>query len=104
MSFFDWWEGNRQKTLGGFIALFSTIGVLIAAGAFDNLLSETAIGWLGIACALVTGVAGGSVSRTGFQNTTKERVAQAAATVEVAKAQQAVAIKSVVESSPGGKP
>ena len=102
MTFWDWWENNRQKTLGAVVAFFSVVGGLIAAGAFDKLLSEMAIGWLGISCAVVTGVAGSTITRTGFQNTTRERVAASASTVAVASATTAKAMETAIQATPGG--
>ena len=109
MTFWDWWENNRQKTLGSVVAFFSVVGGLIAADAFDKLLSDTAVGWLGIACAVVTGVAGSVVTRTAFQNTTRERVAASAAQVVVAKANieeakatTASAMETAIHATPGG--
>jgi hypothetical protein len=105
MSFWDWWESNRQKTLGSVVTFFSVVGGLIAADAFDKLLSDTAVGWLGIACAVVTGVAGSATIRSAFQNTTQERVAEAAATIAVAQASTAATIESALQTPPpaGGK-
>jgi hypothetical protein len=104
MTFWDWWSDNRQKTWSSITAFFSVIGGLTSAGSFNGLLSDTVIGWLGISCALVTGFAGSATFKTALQNTTKERVAASEATVEVAKAHQAAAMKTAIESTPGPKP
>lgn len=100
MTFWDYWSDNRQKILGSVTAAFSVIGGLVAAGAFDKLLSEMAIGWLGVATAIVTGVAGSATVKSGFSNTTKERVAQAAATVAMAEADTARIIDTALHTEP----
>lgn len=71
------WSDNGTKILGGLSTLFGTILTLITTGAFDKLLSETSIGWLGIIASLVTTTLGGTTIARGFNNTTKEKLADA---------------------------
>jgi hypothetical protein len=104
MTFWDWWENNRQKTWATIGFIFSVIGGALIAGQFEGILSPNAIVIFGLFCSIMTGIASGGTGKAALENTTRERVAKAAATVEVAKAQQAVAIKSVVETSTGEKP
>lgn len=74
MSFF---EEHGTKLYGGATAFLGTLATLIQTGAFNELLSKSAIGWLGIFAALATAVLGGMTMARGFTNTTKERVAAA---------------------------
>jgi hypothetical protein len=74
MSFFS---EHGTKLYGGATALLGTLGTLLQAHQFDKLLSETAIGWLGIFVALGTAVLGGMTMARGFNNTTAVRVASA---------------------------
>lgn len=87
MTFWQWVLDNQTKLLGGTTILLGTLVSLAAAGQLDGLIAPTAIKWLGIANVLIGALTG----RAGFSNTTKERVADAAATVAVAKADVAVA-------------
>ncbi len=61
---------NLTKILG---AIQTTLMAMIAAGSFDGLLSVPAIRWMGIVGMLV----GAATTAVGFNNTTKERVAEA---------------------------
>ncbi len=71
------WSENGTKILGALTAVLGTLASLIAAGAFKELLSQTAIGWLNIVVSLATAGVGGATMARGFNNTTKERVASA---------------------------
>lgn len=102
MTFAQFWSDNQQKVFGTVTAFFSVLAGLLAAGTFEPVLSEYWITWLGIISALVTGVAGVGTVQSGYKNTTKERVAASAATIEVAKAAQGIAMKSAIEATPGG--
>lgn len=61
---------NITKILG---AIQTTLMAMIAAGSFDGLLSGPSIRWIGIVGTLV----GAATTAVGFNNTTKERVAEA---------------------------
>lgn len=74
MSFFT---EHGTKLYGAATAFLGTLSTLMQAGAFNDLLSKPAIGWLGIFVALATAVLGGMTMARGFTNTTAERVATA---------------------------
>lgn len=74
MSFFS---EHGTKLYGGLTAFLGTLSTLIQTGAFNDLLSKPAIGWLGIFVALGTAVIGGMTMARGFNNTTAVRVAEA---------------------------
>jgi hypothetical protein len=95
MTFFDFITENRTKLLGTATTLVAGILGMIASGMFDDLLTEIAIKWMAVLLSIANIVLGGSTIATGFANTTRERVATAAATVEVAKANTASAMKTV---------
>lgn len=74
MSFFS---EHGTKLYGGATTFFGTLATLIQTGAFNELLSKPAIGWLGIFTSLATAVIGGMTMARGFNNTTQVRVAEA---------------------------
>lgn len=96
MTFWKWVLDNQTKLLGGATILLSTMVSLAAAGQLDGLIEPTAIKWLGIINVLVGALTG----RAGFSNTTKERVAQAAATVAVAEADTARLVDIALHTEP----
>lgn len=71
----NFWKDNGTKVLGALTAMLGTLASLIAAGAFRELLSPAAIGWLNIFVSLATAGAGGATVVRGFTNT---KVAEAA--------------------------
>lgn len=77
MTFWDLISENKTKILGIATSVQATLSGLIAAGAFMDLLTPVAIGWLGIAVALAGAVFGVTTVGVGFSNTTRERVAMA---------------------------
>ncbi len=68
---------HGTKMYGAATSFFGTLGALIAAGAFKDLLEPVTIGWLNIITALVTAVLGGMTMARGFNNSTAEKVANA---------------------------
>lgn len=101
MTFWEFIDNHKTKMLGTFVAASGFVSAATASGMFTGLLEPTTVQWLGIGSGLVTAAFGGGTYAAGRSNTTKERVAQAAATVEVAKAHQADAMKTAIESTPG---
>lgn len=74
MSFF---ADHLTKLLGSLSTAVGTVQVLITTGAFNGLLSDNGVRWLGIAAAIATALLGGATVARGVNNTTKERVAAA---------------------------
>jgi hypothetical protein len=68
---------HGTKLYGGLTSFFGIVGGLVTTHAFDKLLTETQIGWLGIVCTVSTAVLGGMTAARGFNNSTAERVATA---------------------------
>jgi Na+/melibiose symporter-like transporter len=98
------WSENKTKILGAAASVVGYISAGIAAGMFMGLLEPTTVQWLGIGCGAAIAVLGHFTSAVGFSNTTKERVAQSQATVEVAKAHQAEAMVEAINTpAPGGQ-
>lgn len=96
----NFWTDNRTKILGSFIAIASGVTVMISSGTFEDLLSPIAIRWLSIVCQLFITAAGVWTIGVGVQNTTKERVAESKAIVEVAKAETAIAMETALRTEP----
>lgn len=69
------WNENGTKILGGITAGLGTLQTFITTGAFDKLLSEVAIGWLGIFLGTATAVIGGATMARGFNNSAQAKVA-----------------------------
>lgn len=89
MTFWDWVGDNRTKLLGAITTLLSTLTGMIASGMFEGLMEPTSIRWIGIMATLLGVVVGGGTVAVGFSNTTREHIADAAATAAVAKAEGA---------------
>lgn len=70
-------QEHGTKIYGGLTSFFGTVGGLVTTGAFDKLMSEPAVGWLGIVCTVSTAVLGGMTMARGFNNSTAEKVAAA---------------------------
>ncbi len=70
-------DENLTKVLGYIVATFSAVSTLVAAGAFNGLMSNAAERWTAIVCGLVATVFGGATVGRGYNNSTKERVAEA---------------------------
>lgn len=71
------WQENGTKVLGSVTAVLGTLASLIAAGAFKELLTPAAIGWLNIFVSLATAATGGATLARGFNNSAQAKVAQA---------------------------
>lgn len=67
---------HGTKIYGATTAFLGTLATLIQTGAFVDLLSKVAIGWLGIFVALSTAVVGGMTMARGFNNTTAAKTAE----------------------------
>jgi hypothetical protein len=72
-----WLTDNLTKILGTMTTFFGTLGALLGAGAFNELLTKSQIGWLGIVTALFTAMLGGATTARGFNNSSKVKIAQA---------------------------
>jgi hypothetical protein len=72
---------HGTKIYGAATAFLGTLATLVQTGAFVELLSKVAIGWLGIFCALATAVIGGMTMARGFNNTTASKTAEKVADV-----------------------
>jgi hypothetical protein len=68
MTFWDFITAHRTKILGTFASVIGALQVLLATGAFNNLLDQRTLGWLGIFVGLL-------LAAVGFNNSTQERVA-----------------------------
>jgi len=95
----SFWSENRTKLLGSFIAIVSAITVMISSGTFDGLMTEVAIRWTSIVCQLVITGAGVWTAGVGLSNSTREKVAASAATVEVAKASTAKSMETALNTT-----
>lgn len=71
------WSENGTKILGGMTAGLGTLQTFITTGAFDQLLSKIAIGWMGIILGTLTAVLGGATMARGFNNSAQAKVATA---------------------------
>ncbi len=80
MTFWDWLSENLTKVLGWSTTFFGTLGTMIQAGAFNEVLSRPTVIWMGILSAMATAMLGGATTARGFNNTSKERIAQAMVT------------------------
>lgn len=68
---------HLTKLLGSLSTAVGTVQVLITTGAFDGLLSDAGVRWLGIFAAIATALLGGATLARGVNNTSRERVATA---------------------------
>lgn len=84
MTFFDWLQSNRVKTLGSLGALNSALITATASGMFNGLLAESAVKWLALGGFFLNAWLVG----VGFNNTTKEKLA--------------AAMEAAIKSTPGG--
>lgn len=66
-------SNHITKVLGAVSTVLSTLMGLIASGQMEGLMSPESIRWLAIIGTLV----GAAITGVGFNNSTKERVAQA---------------------------
>lgn len=73
----SFWNENGTKILGALTAVLGTLASLIAAGAFKELLTPTAIGWLNIFVSLSTAGVGGATMARGFNNSAQVKIAAA---------------------------
>lgn len=73
----SFWNENGTKILGALTAVLGTLASLIAAGAFKELLTPTAIGWLNIFVSLSTAGVGGATMARGFNNSAQVKIASA---------------------------
>lgn len=73
----SFWNENGTKILGALTAVLGTLASLIAAGAFEELLTKVAIGWLNIFVSLATAGVGGATMARGFNNSAQAKVAAA---------------------------
>ncbi len=87
MSFFT---EHGTKIYGALTTLFGTVGGLVTTGAFNELLSKPAIGWLGIVCTVATAVIGAMTLSRGFTNSAQVKVAEA--------------MQAAINATPGDKP
>jgi hypothetical protein len=71
------WDNNGTKILGALTAVLGTLASLIAAGAFEKLLTETQIGWMNIFVSLATAAVGGATMARGFNNSAQAKIASA---------------------------
>lgn len=71
------WSDNGTKILGGMTAGLGTLQTFITTGAFDQLLSKFAIGWMGIILGTLTAVLGGATMARGFNNSSQVKIAEA---------------------------
>lgn len=96
--FFD----NKVKILGSATTLVAALLGMIALGMFDatptspELLSEVALRWWTIILTILNTLLGGGTVAAGLSNTTKIKVAEAAATVAVAEAQTARIVETAL--------
>lgn len=70
-------EEHGTKLYGAATTFFGTVGGLVTTGAFSELLSKPAIGWLGIVCTVSTAVLGAMTLSRGFTNSATAKVAEA---------------------------
>lgn len=68
---------HGTKLYGSATAILGALSTLITTGAFNGLLSDSGVRWIGIVAALATAAIGGMTAARGFNNTTQERVAAA---------------------------
>lgn len=73
----SFYSEHGTKILGALTAVLGTLASLIAAGAFKELLTPTAIGWLNIFVSLSTAGVGGATMARGFNNSAQAKVASA---------------------------
>lgn len=81
-------EQHGTKLYGAATTFFGTVGGLVTTGAFNELLSKPAIGWLGIVCTVSTAVLGAMTLSRGFTNSAQIKVAEA--------------MQSAINATPGG--
>jgi hypothetical protein len=92
-------KDHKTKLLGTLTTVIATLLSMIALGMFDAdmtspaLLEPTTVKWMTVVLSLLNVVLGGGTVAAGLSNTTQERVAASAATIEVAKAEQAQAME-----------
>jgi hypothetical protein len=73
-AFFD---EHGTKIYGGVTAFLGALATLISTGAFTQLMTPVAIGWLNIFVSLATATVGGMTIARGFNNSTQAKVASA---------------------------
>lgn len=106
MTFFSFLTENKTKILGTLTMVVGALLSMIATGLFGAtadspaLLEPSTIRWLAIILSLLNVALGGGTVAAGIQNTTRERVAEAAATVAVAKAETAQAMTTALLTPP----
>jgi hypothetical protein len=110
MTFWQFIFDNKVKILGSLATLVAGLLSMIALGMFNGsptepaLLESVTIRWMTIILSLLNLLLGGGTVAAGLSNTTKIRVAEAEATVAVAKASTAAVIESALNTPvPGGK-
>lgn len=76
----NFWTENGTKILGWLTLAFASVQGLITINAFDGLLSDTTIRWMGIALVILTGGTGSATINRGHVNTAQIKVADAITT------------------------
>ena len=98
------WQENRTKILGTAATVVAGTLSMISLGMFGSngtepaLLEPVTIRWMTVVLSLLNMVLAGGTVAVGFSNTTAERIASAAARVEVAKADTAAAMETALLS------
>jgi hypothetical protein len=98
------WSGvwnHKVKIIGVILAVHSQLMIELALYAMDGFVSGLTLRLVGSIGTLFSV----AVAAAGWMNTTRERVAQAAATVAVAEAATAASMESALNTPPpaGGK-
>jgi fructose-specific phosphotransferase system IIC component len=73
MTFWDLLSSNWTKILGTISTVLSTLMALAANGSFDGLLEPSSIKWMAIVSLLL----GAAITGVGFNNSSREKVAEA---------------------------
>lgn len=72
----DFIDEYGTRLYGAATTFFGTVAGLVTTGAFNKLLSEAAIGWLGILCTVSTAVLGAMTFSRGSKNAAVIKVAE----------------------------
>jgi hypothetical protein len=107
MTIWQFMTDNKTKILGTLTTVVAGLLSMIALGMFNGspteppLLESFTLRWMTVVLSLLNMVLGGGTIAAGVANTTKERVATAAATVAVAEARTAASMETAIHATPG---
>jgi hypothetical protein len=73
----NFFSEHGTKIYGAITSFLGALATLITTGAFDGLMTDAGVRWLGIVVSLFTALLGGMTVARGFTNTTAVRVAEA---------------------------